>query len=216
MTKEIPVYNLIGEKVGVESIEMLETKPNKDIIHRYVVAFLANQRQGTSCTKNRGEVSGSGRKPWRQKGTGRARVGSIRNPLWRHGGIVFGPKPRDYSQKLPEKMKKMALRDTLKETILNDGLMLIDLSDGIKNPKTKIFSEFMEKTGLSETKILVVLDRNFEQRDLFIRCIRNIETISYCYAEQINPYLILTHDRIVAQKEVFPVLKRLSSGENNV
>lgn len=216
MIKEISVLNLEGKRIGSESIEIPDTKPNMDIIHRYVVAFLANQRQGTASTKTRAEVSGSGRKPWRQKGTGRARVGSIRTPLWRHGGVVFGPKPRDYRQDLPEKMKDIALRDTIRTFIKEDGLILIDVSDGIKNPKTRIFSNFLKEIGFSGAKILVVIDRNFADRQLFIRCIRNIENLSYCYAEQINPYLLLTHDRVIAQKDIFPFLKKISAGEGNV
>ncbi|HOK80986.1 MAG TPA: 50S ribosomal protein L4 [bacterium] len=216
MKKEIPIFNLNGEKIATESVNVPAEKPNMDVIHRYVVAFLANQRQGTASTKTRGEVSGSGRKPWRQKGTGRARVGSIRTPIWRHGGIVFGPKPREYSQCLPEKMKKLALRDTLRTTMIDDGLILIDVKEGINNPKTKIFSEFLKKAGLSQVKVLVVVDNKFEQKDAVIRCIRNIENVSYCYAEQINPYLILTHDKIVAQRAVFPLLRKFCAGEENV
>ncbi|HXK45771.1 MAG TPA: 50S ribosomal protein L4 [bacterium] len=216
MIKEIPVFNLNGEKIGTESVDVATEKPNLDVIHRYIVAFSANQRQGTSSVKTRGEVSGSGRKPWRQKGTGRARIGSLRTPVWRHGGIVFGPKPRDYSQHLPEKMKKLALRDTLRTVMVEDGLILIDVNGKIDNPKTRIFSEFLKKIGLSQTKVLVVLDNKFEKRDTMVRCIRNIENISYCYAEQINPYLILTHDKVVAQKNVFSLLKKLCAGEENV
>ncbi|MGB9642211.1 MAG: 50S ribosomal protein L4 [Candidatus Ratteibacteria bacterium] len=216
MIKEISIFNLSGEKIGTESVNLPAEKPNVDVIHRYVVAFLANQRQGTASTKTRGEVSGSGRKPWRQKGTGRARVGSIRTPIWRHGGIVFGPKPRDYSQRLPEKMKKLALRDTLQTVVVDDGLVLLDINETINNPKTKIFSEFLKKVGLHLVKVLVVLDSGYEKKDTIVRCIRNIENVSYCYAEQINPYLILTHDKIVAQMNVLPFLKKLCVGEENV
>ncbi|MCM8763846.1 MAG: 50S ribosomal protein L4 [Candidatus Omnitrophica bacterium] len=217
MNKIIPIFNLDGEKVNTQVMELLEVKPNMDVIHRYVSAFLSNQRLGTASTKTRAEVSGSGRKPWRQKGTGRARVGSIRSPLWRHGGIVFGPKPRDYNCHLPDKMKRIALRDALTALIGDDGLVGIDISDGIKNPKTKIFSGFLKKIGLDKMKVLVVIDRNSAYKDHLIRCIRNIENLSYCYAEQINPYLILTHERIIAQKEILSLLKkRLSSGEENV
>ncbi|MCX7706352.1 MAG: 50S ribosomal protein L4 [bacterium] len=217
MAKEISVLNLEGEKIGAEQIEIPDFKPNMDVIHRYVVAFLSGQRQGTSSTKTRAEVSGSGRKPWRQKGTGRARVGSIRTPIWRHGGVVFGPKPRDYRKDIPEKMKDIALRDTLRTLISNDGLVLVDIADGIKNVKTRVFANFLEKAGLSESKVLVLIDKNFADREKLIRCIRNIENISYCYAEQINPYLLLTHDKLVAQKNVFQFLKNISSsGESNV
>ncbi|MCM8822168.1 MAG: 50S ribosomal protein L4 [Candidatus Omnitrophica bacterium] len=216
MNKTIPIFNLDGEKINTENVELIDAKPNMDVIHRYVVAFLANQRQGTSSTKTRSDVSGAGKKPWRQKGTGRARIGSIRSPLWRHGGIVFGPKPRDYTCHLPDKMKRIALRDTLNALIGDDGLVGIDVSDGIKTPKTKVFSIFLKKIGLDKAKVLVVLDRNSAHKDEFLMCIRNIENLSYCYAEQINPYLIMTHERIIAQTGILPLLKKISSGEVNV
>ncbi|HON04878.1 MAG TPA: 50S ribosomal protein L4 [bacterium] len=215
--KEIRVYNLAGEKVRSENIQIEDFNPNMDVIHRYVVAFLANQRQGNASTKTRSEVSGSGRKPWRQKGTGRARVGSIRTPVWRHGGIVFGPKNRDYSQRLPEKMKNIALKDVLKTRILEDKLILINVStDDIKQPKTKIFYNFLHKTGFLGNKILVVLNKNFQDRISFIRCIRNIENLSYCYVDQINTYVLLNNDCIIAQSEVFSSLSDICSGERNV
>ncbi len=215
--REIPVYNLSGEKVGSENVQIDDFQPNMDVLHRYVVAFLANQRQGNASTKTRSDVSGSGRKPWRQKGTGRARVGSIRSPIWRHGGIVFGPKNRDYHQSLPEKMKNAALKDSLKTRIVEDRLILVNISDDeIKQPKTKIFSSFLKKIGLSENKILVVLNKNFQSRNELVKCIRNIENVSYCYAERINPYIVLTHDCIIAQSEVFPFLTNICCGERNV
>lgn len=216
MTREIPVLNLEGEKISSVSIEIPESKPNMDIIHRYVVTFLANQRQGNSSTKTRSEVSGSGRKPWRQKGTGRARVGSIRTSIWRHGGVVFGPKPRDYRKDIPGKMKDIALRDTIRTLINEDGFVLIDISNGIKSPKTKIFYSFLQKAGLSESKILLVIDRNFADRQQLIRCIRNIGNLSYCFAEQVNPYLLITHDKIIVQKDAFQFFKEISAGEGNV
>lgn len=215
--KEIPVYNLVGEKVGSENIQIENFKPNMDVLHKYVVAFLANQRQGNASTKTRSEVSGSGRKPWRQKGTGRSRVGSIRSPVWRHGGIVFGPKNRDFSQRLPKKMKQIALKDALKTRILEDKLILINISsDEIKQPKTKIFFGFLKKIGLSRNQVLIVLDKNFQSRNQVIRCIRNIENVSYCYVDQINGYVILTHDCIIAQSEVFHLLTNICFGERNV
>lgn len=216
MTKEIPILNLEGEKIGSLNIEVPDFKPNMDVIHRYVVAFLANQRQGTSSTKTRAEVSGSGRKPWRQKGTGRARVGSIRTPLWRHGGVVFGPKPRNYRVDIPENMKTIALRDTVRTLINEDGFILIDISDGIKNPKTKTFANFLQKAGMSNFKILFVIDKNYVDREILIRCIRNIDNLSYCYAEQLNPYLLLTHDKVIAQKDIFTFFKEIAAGEGNV
>mgnify|MGYP000680993238 CR=1 FL=1 len=126
MTK-IPVYNIDGEIIGEEVVEIKDKKINKDVLYYYVNAYLTNQRQGTSSTKTRGEVSGGGRKPWRQKGTGRARVGSIRNPIWRGGGVVFGPKPKKYRVKLPKKMKRKALCEAIKDKLIEDSCLFIHI-----------------------------------------------------------------------------------------
>ena len=213
--KEISVLNLNGELVGKESIELDTDKINADILHRYVVAYLANQRQGNASTKTRGEVSGGGRKPWRQKGTGRARVGSTRNPIWRHGGIVFGPRRnRDYSQRLPGKMKTRALKDAMKTRILDDKLFLLSIASGITEPRTRIFTDFLKKAGFTG-KILMVLDKNNTGRLAIVKSLRNIDRLEYCYADQINPYEILVSDVVVAQAEIFPLIKKISLGASD-
>ncbi len=215
--KEIPIYNLAGDKLGSETINIEQFKPNIDVIHRYVIAFLANQRQGNASSKTRSDVSGSGRKPWRQKGTGRARVGSIRTPVWRHGGVVFGPHNRDYTQRLPRKMKNIAIRDVLKTRILEDKLILVNIpTQDISQPKTKIFSSFFKKLGLLDNQVLIVLDKKFQNRNEVVKSIRNLKNVSYCYVDQINPYIVLTHDCIVAQSDVFSFLTNICGGERNV
>ncbi|HHY92606.1 MAG TPA: 50S ribosomal protein L4, partial [Firmicutes bacterium] len=120
----VPVYNLKGETVGeIELSDSVFAVPmNSGLIHQAVVRHLANQRLGTADTKTRAEVSGGGRKPWRQKGTGRARQGSTRSPLWRHGGVVFGPHPRSYAQDMPRKMRRLALKVALSEKLRSGGL----------------------------------------------------------------------------------------------
>ena len=130
---KINVYDMDGNVIeGEEKIisdEIFKEPVNKDILYYYTVGYLANQRLGTHSTKTRGEVSGGGRKPWRQKGTGRARVGSIRNPIWRHGGVAFGPKPRDYYIKLPQKMKRKALIESIKDKIMEERVMLLKVKE---------------------------------------------------------------------------------------
>jgi len=214
--KEIPIFDISGQTVGKELLDIEISGVNKDVLHRYVVAYLANQRQGNASTKTRGEVSGSGRKPWRQKGTGRARVGSVRNPVWRHGGVVFGPRRnRDYRQDIPAKMKKKALGDALKARIAEAKIALIDLSGIAPQPKTKPLVLFLKNTGLIDTKILFVLDKNDARRQVIIKSLRNIKNVEYCYADQMNPYGILKNDMLIAQREAFPLLKQ-SLGVLNV
>ncbi|MGB9825589.1 MAG: 50S ribosomal protein L4, partial [Desulfofundulus sp.] len=123
----VPVYNLLGEAVGeIELSDNVFAVPmNSALIHQAVVRHLANRRRGTADTKTRAEVSGGGRKPWRQKGTGRARHGSIRSPLWRHGGVVFGPHPRSYAQDMPRKMRRLALKMALSEKLRNGELTVL-------------------------------------------------------------------------------------------
>ncbi|MCL5409143.1 MAG: 50S ribosomal protein L4, partial [Candidatus Omnitrophica bacterium] len=174
MIKEIAVFSLDGEKIGKEIFDINEKeKINKDVLYRYVVGYLANQRQGTVSVKTKGDVSGSGKKPWRQKGTGRARVGTTRNPVWRHGGVAFGPKPRDYRQFLPRKMKEKALRDALFSRILDEKFCLVSISPEISRPKTRIFSDFIKKAGFSDIRILFVLDKSNEKKLTILKSLRN-------------------------------------------
>ncbi len=216
MIKEITVFNLNAEEINKEVIDIDENKKiNEDIIYRYTVSYLANQRQGTASVKTKGDVSGSGKKPWRQKGTGRARVGTTRNPVWRHGGIAFGPEPRDYRQFLPKKMKERALRDVLYSRIIDGKFYFISMSPEISKPKTKIFSNFVEKAGFSDTKILFILDKADKKNLTILKSLRNINLLCYCYGDQMNPYEILKSDIVIAQKEILSQIKK-SLGVLNV
>ncbi|MFA5645084.1 MAG: 50S ribosomal protein L4 [Candidatus Ratteibacteria bacterium] len=205
--KDIQILNLEGESVGKETIDLGDESIHTDLLHRYVTAFLANQRQGNADTKRRSEVSGSGRKPWRQKGTGRARVGEIRTPIWRHGGIVFGPHPRSYRQDLPKKMKERALQDALKSRILNDTLFLFEIGDNLTKPATSQFAAFIKKAGFSGKTLLFVVNKEDANRIAIIKSIRNIPCADYCYADQLSPYSILRNEILVAQREIFNCLK---------
>ena len=149
----VKVHNLKNKEVGnVElSDAVFGVELNEHLIHLAVKNHLANARQGTSATKTRGNVSGSGRKLWKQKGTGRARIASLRSPLWRGGGTVHGPQPRDWSSKFPKKMKRGALRSALSERLREGNLIIID-EFGIDNPKTKEFISVLAGLGLLENK----------------------------------------------------------------
>jgi large subunit ribosomal protein L4 len=157
-----------------------------------VKAYLASRRRGTHSTKSRGEVRGGGKKPWKQKGTGRARVGSIRSSLWRHGSIAHGPKPRDYAYKIPEQMLRGALRSALAVKYQEQKLTVIDQFD-LKESKTKAFAGILQKLGLEKT-VLVVNDqanRNLECSS------RNIVGCDLIRHHEVHPYHLLSHDRVL-------------------
>ena len=175
------------------------------LVHAAVVNQLANRRAGTASTKNKALVSGGGKKPWKQKGTGRARAGSSRSPLWRHGGTVFGPMPRDYSYALPKKAKRAALVDALASKVAENRLILLD-SLNLTEPKTKLVSTMLENLGVRENAIVLVKNEN---KNLTLAA-RNIPTVKVLRMENINVYdvlkyryLITTQDALNAMQEVY-------------
>jgi large subunit ribosomal protein L4 len=153
------------------------------LIHQVIVGYQANQRQGNACTKGRSDVQGGGRKPWRQKGTGRARAGTIRSPLWRGGGTVFGPLPRSYRVHLPKKMRREALRSVLSRK-LKDGEVLIVDEIQLEQPKTRLVARLLGNLEL-EGKVLLILD---EHRPDVLRAARNIPNLFVTYVEMLNAY----------------------------
>jgi large subunit ribosomal protein L4 len=190
----VEVKNLDGQAVKELSLadEVFATKPNQSLLWEAVKQYLASRRRGTHSTRSRGEVSGGGKKPWRQKGTGRARAGSIRSSLWRHGSIAHGPKPRDYSYALPHKMLRGALRSALAAKFQENRLVVVDQFN-LQDPKTKVFATALEKLGLDRT-ILVVNDgtnRNLELSS------RNIEGCDLVRHHELHPYHLLSHDRLL-------------------
>jgi large subunit ribosomal protein L4 len=171
--------------------------PKRAVLHEAVINFLANQRQGTHATKTRGLVSGGGKKPWRQKHTGRARAGSIRSPLWRGGGTIFGPQPRNYSYKLPQKIKGLALRTALSAK-LSDGEVIIIDSFPIEKPKTKEMIEILKNLGLTGKSVLIVLP---EKNDSIILSVRNIPRVSVTRVAGLNPYDVIAYNILLMTKE---------------
>ena len=169
-----------------------------------MVNYLANQRQGTASTKTKAEVSGGGRKPWRQKGTGRARTGSNRSPLWRHGGTTFGPRPRDYGYELPKKARKNALKSALAAK-LGDNLLLIINEINISQPKTKEAAAWLKNLKIDSA--LIVESR--ENKNLF-QAVRNIPEVKAVDGEKLNTYDVLRYKWLVfSQKEFNSLLERL-------
>lgn len=185
-----------GEEVGQASIELRSANEANaaHIVHRALVRQMNNARQGTSAAKTRAEVSGGGRKPWRQKGTGRARAGSNRSPLWRGGGVIFGPKPRDFSSKMNRKERRLALRTALTSRI--DSLVVVeDFADKLPRPKTKELVQAMTRWGVGpEDKVLLILSERDETVYLSARNIGNVKLIS---ATNLNIYDMLAADKIV-------------------
>jgi len=194
------VKNWEGEQVAETTLELRVAKPENasHIVHRALVRQLNNARQGTASTKTKGEVRGGGRKPWRQKGTGRARAGSIRSPLWRGGGVTFGPKPRDYDIKMNRKERRLALRTALASRA--DSLIVVQsFGEQLVKPKTKELLAALDRWGAStQKKILMILQDVPENVHLSARNICNLKVIK---ADGLNIHDILTAEKIIATSE---------------
>ncbi|MGK7927683.1 MAG: 50S ribosomal protein L4 [Spirulina sp.] len=202
------VKNWQGEEVGEATLELKVAKEENasHIVHRAVVRQLANARQGTASTKTRAEVRGGGRKPWRQKGTGRARAGSIRSPLWRGGGVIFGPKPRDYSQKMNRKERRLALR-TAFVSRAEDLIVVEDFAEQISRPKTKELIAAFQRWGIEETdKVLLIVG---EKNDNVYLSGRNVEKLRMILATNLNVYDLLNADKIVATSSAIAKIKEV-------
>ncbi|MFH1368577.1 MAG: 50S ribosomal protein L4 [Elusimicrobiota bacterium] len=195
---ETNVLNLQGKETGKISLPaVFETKVSPALLHEVATAFLANQRQGTHSTKTRAEVSGGGKKPWRQKGTGNARSGSNRSPLWRKGGITFGPKPHGYHNDISRQKRQSALKMALSAKAANGSVMVIeDIS--ISEPKTKKVTEILGKLKLSGEKILLISEK--ADKNLKIAS-RNIPDLVLSNAKDINMYQVMWAMKIVLTQE---------------
>ena len=191
------VFNMAGEKIG--EIELSEAifgiEPNKSVLHDSVKNHLANCRQGTQSALTKGEVSYTTKKPWRQKGTGRARAGYAGSPVWYHGGVAFAPKPRDYSYTLNKKVKRLALKSALSAKAAEDEIVVIDGLQ-VEEIKTKAFKSFLDKIGVGG-KALVVTE-NVDEK--VIKSARNIAGVSTTIATILSPYQILTSGKLVVDK----------------
>jgi large subunit ribosomal protein L4 len=208
---ECVVRNWQGEEVGQTTLDLrvASEKSAAHIVHRALVRQMANARQGTASTKTRAEVRGGGRKPWRQKGTGRARAGSIRSPLWRGGGVIFGPKPRDYEIKMNQKERRLALRTALFSRAA-DMIVVEDFAEQLSRPKTKELMAAIARWGIEpEAKVLLILPERAEMVYLSARNVANLKLIP---ATQLNIYDLLNTDKIVTTTAAIEKIKEVYSG----
>jgi large subunit ribosomal protein L4 len=198
------VYNLSGEVV--DTVELDETvwgiEPHIAIMHQALVMQLANARLGTHDTKTRSEVRGGGRKPWRQKGTGRARQGSIRAPQWTGGGVVWGPHPRKYTQRMPKKMRRLAVRSALSAKLADDRLTIIDGLDSIE-PRTRAMKTLLEALPESRSILIVVPD----QIEAIERASGNLQQVRTILASYLNVRDVLKFERLLVTKDAIPVIE---------
>lgn len=194
---QVALYNIAGEKVGEVALNeaVFGVEVNESALHACVKAYLANQRQGTQSALTRAEVRGGGIKPWRQKGTGRARQGSTRSPQWTHGGVVFAPKPRDYRQSVNKKVKRLAMKSALSSKV-NDELLIVYDALNLAAPKTKEMVKALH--ALEVKKALIVLP---EKDETVERAARNIPGVKTTLVGTLNVYEILKYDTLVLTKD---------------
>ncbi|RSL28975.1 50S ribosomal protein L4 [Salibacterium salarium] len=195
---KVALLNQTGSKVG--DIELSDAvfgiEPNKDVLHDAVLMQQASLRQGTHKVKNRSERKGGGAKPWRQKGTGRARQGSIRSPQWVGGGIVFGPTPRQYSYKLPKKVRRLAIKSAYSSKVKDEEVLVIDNLQ-LDAPKTKEMVNILSNLSVEEKALIVTADYN-EQLDLSAR---NIPGVTFGTVDSVNVLTLLQHDKLIITQE---------------
>lgn len=207
MTK-VSIQDIKGKKVEDISLpeEIFGQKANKDVLVQVIRSQRSSRRQGTASTKGRSEVSGGGAKPWRQKGTGRARAGSIRSPLWVGGGITFGPKPKDYGFKVPKKMKRKAIVSALSAKARAGEIKIIDKIE-LKEPKTKKIQEMFKKWKIESKTTLVVPDDS----EAVIKSVKNIPDAKAIKFSQLNPYDILDNEVLIITGDVLESIKEAYS-----
>ena len=201
----VSVYNIEGKEVGTIDLSdaVFGVEVNEHLVHMAVVSQLANKRQGTQKAKTRSEVSGGGRKPWRQKGTGHARQGSTRSPQWTGGGVVFAPTPRDYSMKLNKKEKRAALKSALSSRVAENKFIVIDEMN-FGEIKTKNFQNMLN--NLEVSKALVVLNENDANT---VKSAKNIPTVKTALTNTINVYDILKYDTLVVEKAAVATIEEV-------
>ena len=203
---KVGLYNMAGSQIG--DIELSENvfgqEVNKSVLHQVIVNYLANQRQGTQSTKTRSEVRGGGIKPWRQKGTGRARQGSIRAPQWIKGGIALGPKPRDYSYTLNKKVKRLAMKSALSAKVLENEIIVLD-ELAINEIKTKEVVTLLKNLGVEGKALIVTADKD----NNVVLSSRNIEGVSTSFVGTLNVYEILNNSQLIIAKNAIEKIEEV-------
>lgn len=202
----INIVDMAGKAVGEITLSdaVFGIKPNKAVMHAVVVNYLANQRQGTQSTLTRTEVSGGGRKPWKQKGTGNARQGSIRAPQWRHGGIALGPKPRDYSYTLNKKVKRLAFKSALSSKVLEQNLIVIDNID-VAEFKTKTIIKMLSAVGAGKKALIVMPEVNTK----VVKSASNVPGVKTSVVNTLNVYDMLNYDTMIIAKAAVAKLEEV-------
>ncbi len=203
---KVQVLDIKGQKV--DEVELSDAifgiEPNKNLMHAMVVNYLANQRQGTQSALTRAEVAGGGRKPWRQKGTGHARQGSIRAPQWRHGGVVFAPKPRDYSYTVNKKERRLAMKSAFSSKAQSGNIIVLD-SLSMDEYKTKMIANMLEAVGAGK-KALIVLPNNDKK---VVNSARNIVGVKTAGVNNLNVYDILNYDNLIIVKDALSIIEEV-------
>ena len=201
---KLSVKNIKGQDQGEVQVSfpLVEGGRGTQAVHDTIVAYRAAQRMGTACTKNVGEVAGTNRKPWRQKGTGRARAGSLRSPLWRGGGVVFGPKPRDFGKKVGRKTRQLALRKALTERLKSGDVLVLDELK-LASPKTRDFIEVLNQLEFNGTALVVVprVDENL------VLASRNLTYVEVTTSDFLNSYQVLRSDKLLFTRDAFDQLQ---------
>lgn len=205
---KVALYNTKGDQVGEVELNdaVFGIEPNEAVVHEAVVMQLASLRRGTHSVKSRGEVQGGGRKPWKQKGTGRARAGTSRSPLWRKGGVIFGPKPRDYSYHIPRKKARLAVRSVLSAKVRDGEIIVLDQFT-FTEPQTKQMVEVLANLKVAEKALVVTadLDVNVE------KSARNIPGVKPLSAEGINVYDLVNYDKLLITKDAVARIEEVLS-----
>jgi large subunit ribosomal protein L4 len=207
MAAKVAVLDAAGNKLADRELasELFEAKVSVSLMHQVVVAGMASLRRGTHSTKTRGDVSGGGKKPWRQKGTGRARQGSNRSPQWTGGGIVHGPHPRDHSYRVNKKMKRGAVRSALTDALQSDKLVILD-DPTFDEPKTKRAAEILDALGLQRGRFLLVVSQPTDSGAIE-KSFRNIRGVRVTYARSLGVYELLAADKVILTTGALDVLE---------
>ena len=201
---ETKLYNSQGKESGNLTLPaVFDTKVKKSVLYEVVIGLQANKRAGTASTKSRGEVSGGGAKPWKQKGTGNARAGSNRSGLWRKGGIIFGPKPRNYYQRLPQAKRQMALAMALAEKAKNGNIVVLDALE-LKEPKTKAMFNILNGLNVNGANVLITVDKASANLK---KAVRNLQDVVVAEAAHINAYEVLWAKKLVITSAAVDLLK---------
>ena len=204
---DMNVHSIEGEKIGEIKLkdDMFNAKINKHIVHQIVKRYLAEKRRGTASTKGRSDVRGGGKKPWKQKGTGRARAGTIRSPIWVGGGVIFGPENRNYGYSIPRKMRLVALKSVLSDKVKNNDIIILDKIE-LKNGKTKDITYIFEKLNIDSDKIIIVIDKEDER---IKRAVHNLKNTVVITANKINTYDLVNYQKMLVTKGALKIIEEV-------